>query len=270
YYGWSYPGSWWSVTNGYVNVLLGTGGGNFAAPITTPLSSGSPVGLAVADLDRDRRLDVAAAHQDTRPLHALLNNRSGALGSPVNYNTGWSPRAVTVGDFPGDGKLDLATAGQTVDILPGLGSGTFQGVVRVYIDPTSLAAADFNGDGKLDVVTVEPSTGAVSVLLGNGNATLTLPINFTAGSLPTAADAGEFIGCGRPDLATANDGSGDVSVILTDGAWPALDAPTLRVGDVTVTEGNDGTTTAAFTVTLSAAPTQEVTVRYATADSAQI
>src|SRR5262249_38990687 len=62
YYGWSYPGSWWSVTNGYVNVLLGTGGGNFAAPITTPLSSGSPVGLAVADLDGDGWLDVATAN----------------------------------------------------------------------------------------------------------------------------------------------------------------------------------------------------------------
>src|SRR5262249_59023347 len=113
-------------------------------------------------------LDGATANQDTGTVSVLLTNRSGALGSPVNYNTGWYPRAVTVGDFTGDGKLDLATAGQTVDILPGLGSGTFQGVVRVYIDPTSLAAADFNGDGKLDVVTVEPSTGAVSVLLGNG------------------------------------------------------------------------------------------------------
>lgn len=42
--------------------------------------------------------------------------------------------------------------------------------------------------------------------------------------------------------------------------------PKLSVSDVTVTEGNSGTTTARFTVTLSAAAAGTVTVRYATAD----
>ncbi|HKR63590.1 MAG TPA: Calx-beta domain-containing protein [Thermoanaerobaculia bacterium] len=56
------------------------------------------------------------------------------------------------------------------------------------------------------------------------------------------------------------------------GAWslnPAssLDPlPTLSINDVAVTEGNAGTTTANFTVTLSAASAVPVTVNYATAD----
>jgi probable HAF family extracellular repeat protein len=42
--------------------------------------------------------------------------------------------------------------------------------------------------------------------------------------------------------------------------------PLVSIGDVTVTEGNTGTRTAAFTVTLSAASSQPVTVDYATAN----
>jgi hypothetical protein len=42
--------------------------------------------------------------------------------------------------------------------------------------------------------------------------------------------------------------------------------PTLSINDVSVSEGNAGTTTAAFTVTLSAAAAGVVTVNYATAD----
>src|SRR4051794_27087311 len=43
-------------------------------------------------------------------------------------------------------------------------------------------------------------------------------------------------------------------------------APTLYIDDVSVTEGNSGTTNAIFTVTLSPASTQTVSVAYSTAN----
>ena len=43
-------------------------------------------------------------------------------------------------------------------------------------------------------------------------------------------------------------------------------APALSIDDVTVTEGNSGTTNAVFTVSLSAAYPLAVTVNYATAN----
>ncbi|MBX9623640.1 MAG: cadherin-like domain-containing protein [Gemmataceae bacterium] len=49
-----------------------------------------------------------------------------------------------------------------------------------------------------------------------------------------------------------------------DGGGPAL--PTLSIADVAVAEGNSGTRSATFTITLSAAAKGAVTVRYATAD----
>ena len=58
----------------------------------------------------------------------------------------------------------------------------------------------------------------------------------------------------------SRDGQG-IGTITNDDA-----TPTLTIGDVTVAEGNAGTTTAMFTVTLSAASGQTVTVNYATAN----
>jgi Calx-beta domain len=47
---------------------------------------------------------------------------------------------------------------------------------------------------------------------------------------------------------------------------PGSSTPSLKINDVTVTEGNTGTRAATFTITLSAASTQPVTVAYATAN----
>ena len=75
----------------------------------------------------------------------------------VDYATGTYPFSVAVGDFNGDGKLDLAVTNSgdnTVSVLLGKGDGTFQAHVDYAtgdINPQWLVAADFNRDGKLDI-----------------------------------------------------------------------------------------------------------------------
>ena len=64
-------------------------------------------------------------------------------------------------------------------------------------------------------------------------------------------------------------GEAAVAVLLNDGNWPhsrLRRSSRSRIDDATVTEGNTGTVAATFTVTLSAASTQTITVDYATAD----
>jgi hypothetical protein len=63
---------------------------------------------------------------------------------------------VTVGDFNGDGKLDLAVAndlGNNVSVLLGTGTGSFGTATNFTVgsNPRSVTVGDFNGDGKLDL-----------------------------------------------------------------------------------------------------------------------
>jgi hypothetical protein len=79
---------------------------------------------------------------------------------------------VAVGDFNGDGFLDLAIifAGG-VRVLLGNGDGTFQTTPLSYIagsGPSSLAVGDFNGDNWPDLAVANASSNDVSILLNDG------------------------------------------------------------------------------------------------------
>ncbi|MDT4966099.1 MAG: large repetitive protein [Acidobacteriota bacterium] len=63
-----------------------------------------------------------------------------------------------------------------------------------------------------------------------------------------------------------SNGSGFVSLI---GSFPVV-PPNISINDITVTEGDSGTTAANFTVTLSAPTTHRVTINYATANGTGI
>jgi hypothetical protein len=112
---------------------------------------------------------------------------------------------VAVGDFNGDGKLDLAVAdygSSSVSVLLGNGDGSFQ-AQRTFAAgnyPHSLAVGDFNGDGHLDLAT---STG--KILLGNGDGTFQAPTTFAAVG-GSAVAVGVFTGDGDLDLAVTGPG----------------------------------------------------------------
>ena len=131
-----------------------------------------------------------------------------ALNAPSAFGAGTTPYSVAVGDFNGDGKLDLAVANEgsdNVSILLGNGDGTFQAAVDygAGTDPDSVAVGDFNGDGKLDLVVANDDSNNVSILLGNGDGTFQAAVNYGV-SAPSSVAVGDFNGDGKLDLAVAN------------------------------------------------------------------
>jgi len=141
----------------------------------------------------------------------------------VNFDVGPGPLSLAVGDFNGDGKLDLAVANDdgTVSVLLGNGNGTFQSAVTYSIggQVNSVTVGDFNGDGKLDLAVTQFSSNNVGfgILLGNGNGTFQPTVKYSVGQNPNKLIAGDFNGDGRLELAVADSGitnQGAVSVLL--------------------------------------------------------
>ncbi|NCR19475.1 MAG: hypothetical protein GPJ22_20640, partial [Microcystis aeruginosa LL13-03] len=260
-----------------VSVLLGTGTGSFG-PATNFTVGNSPASVTVGDFNGDGKSDLAVANNSSNNVSVLLGTGTGSFGPATNFTVGSGPLSVTVGDFNGDGKSDLAVAnryGNNVSVLLGTGTGSFGTATNFSVGsfPFSVTVGDFNGDGKSDLAVANFNRNNVSVLLGTGTGSFGTATNFTVGSSPISVAVGDFNGDGKSDLATANDFANNVSVLLnadptatvtiTDVSQPAI---SLTINDVTVTEGNSGTTNAVFTVSLSSAASTVVSVNYATAN----
>jgi hypothetical protein len=249
--------------NHQLSVLLGDGAGNFTQHATY---DGYDVGQlrspVLADFDGDGRTDVAVSDWQAGLIRVFLNLGDGTLQPSRGISVGTGANSLAVGDFNGDGKLDLAGttfSDGSVKMLLGNGDGAFD-VGQSFVfgsKPTSVEIADITGDGNLDLVV---TAGGLNVLPGRGNGTFDQPIKIDGASGSSVAVA-DFNSDGRLDVATNS-----VAILINDGDWPSPQPQQrlISINDVTKAEGNARTTLFTFTVTLSAASSQAVTVNYAT------
>ncbi len=148
-----------------------------------------------------------------------------------------APSAIALGDFNGDGNVDIAvadSANNRVGILFGNGDGGFTAPVfyPTGAEPVALVAQDFNADGALDLAVVNAGDGVtpstVSILLGNltngtPNGTFAAKTDYPVDVAPSAVVFADFNGDGISDLAVANHGDSTgnggnvVSILLGNG-----------------------------------------------------
>jgi len=94
---------------GAISIFLGNGDGTFQGQVD--YSVAFPETVATADFNGDGKLDLVAANNNSPVSSAvvLLGNGDGTFQTGVSYPLGKEANFVTVGDFNGDKKLDLAT-----------------------------------------------------------------------------------------------------------------------------------------------------------------
>jgi hypothetical protein len=215
---------------GTLSLLVGNGDGTFQAPQTIHFHPGVhifPRDLVAGDFFGDGHLDLAVSESvvldSPSEIDVLRGNGDGTFGTDVTTFLPFdaNPRGLAVGDFNGDGKLDLAVVGTSgtqdgVYVLRGNGNGGFLSPFLFLPTDTSSAgatAADLTGNGVLDLVVANSLAATVSVLRGRGDGTFQSAVNYPVGAGANAVVVGNFTGDGIPDLATANAADNTVSVL---------------------------------------------------------
>jgi hypothetical protein len=260
-------------TTDSVSILIGTGASSFAPPVSFPAGT-RPGFVTAADLNNDGNFDLIVSNPDTDNISVLLGNGAGGFGAPTSFATGDNPSWVAVADVNGDGNNDLAVGSVgTVTVFNGNGLGGFPSATNysVGISAASVVISDLNGDAKPDLAVGDNTSGNLSILLNSGTGAFGSPTSLPSGGAPSFLAAADFNGDGAPDLAVVNR---LLDAFLVGSMTPLLNTcaaalspppvPGLVMNDLTVTEGDGGTTNAIVTVNLSQPSNQTVSVSYFT------
>lgn len=196
-----------------------------------------PGSVAVADLDRDGRLDAVVANQASGTVSVFNGVGGGALaeapGSP--FPAGPNPNDLALGDFDGDGRPDLAVANHDSDRVTVLLAGDAGFAPRpagplavdVRPHPHGLAAADLDGDSDLDLALDSWEDDTVRLFWSDGTGA------FTPAASPLAVGPhpyqkvrlADVDGDGTADVLTPNLEGASVTVLLGDGRGGFQPAP---------------------------------------------
>ena len=182
----------------------------------------------------------------------LVVNLSNLSGSPGRIADGQATATITDDDpLPVVSVDDVSTAegssgtrNATFTISLSTVSGRSITVNWATTAGTAIAGTDYVA-----------ASGTRTIAAGSTTASVAITVN---GDTQPEGDETFGISLSNPVNATVGDGSGAGTIANDDGL------PVVSVNDVTVTEGDAGTTSATFTISLSTASGQAVTVAWAT------
>jgi hypothetical protein len=159
-----------------LQIFLGNGDGTFTpGAIYSGVITYGSMPLPAADLRGIGILDLISPGDGNDSVEVFLGNGDGTFQPEKRYFAVW-PVCTAVGDFNGDGKLDIVACDNEpsrvsgVSVLLGNGDGTFQKANFYPAGAQAVAAvvADFNGDKKPDVAIADNLYSYVTTMLNTG------------------------------------------------------------------------------------------------------
>jgi hypothetical protein len=167
-------------------VMEGFGDGTFSQSVVSLQAGYFPAWISAADMNGDGRPDLVVGSTYSNTLAVFINHGGGSFAPlPMEFATpqftdGAGQGPISMGDFNGDKKLDVAVASQVgVQVMLNVGGGLLQAPSAFELGGGSgqMFAADMTGDGHLDLA-VETfgyggNVGAVNLLVGDGRGDFT-------------------------------------------------------------------------------------------------
>ena len=196
-----------------------------------------PMGVAVADFDGDRFVDIAVTSAAEDKVSVVMNGADGSFLAAVDVPlaNGSEPHSIVAADVDNDGDVDLVVTRSGLDdvqVLINDGGAMFtpgDTVAAAFQTPRHLAAGHLDDNGFVDVVTASGSSNEVSVLLNTGGV-FASPLTYAVDGGPRGLVTAPIAGDASVDIVVATHDSGTLSVLLNQGAGTFLQAPSVWVG----------------------------------------
>jgi hypothetical protein len=211
------PLDWAAVGPGDVAMVRSLGDSMFS--ITTALPSGPGWDAGFGNIDDVAGEDLIVTATSVPGVQVWLADMGTYTQAPSLAAD--APQGIALGDFDGDGDLDVAvadTGAGRVRLYPndgvgGFGSDLQSAIATVY----DVVAADLDGDNRAEVMAVDSTMGNVVVIDVNMDFDVVQQsLSVAVGSVPRRIALGDVDGDGRLDVVTANRMSGDASILLND------------------------------------------------------
>jgi VCBS repeat protein/centrosomal CEP192-like protein len=218
-----------------VIIFLNQGSGTFKeSSVINGVPMGGTGNVVLADINNDKKLDIVLV-DSAGDIFTFLGKGTGLFSTgpayPLQAQINGGNYVVAVGDFNGDGTLDLLdTNGMNTNTVSlGRGDGSFQtnaiSAFSTTLLANNIATADFNGDGFPDIAQSLSggANGKIGINLGSSHGVLGTTSQVTASTC--ANNLVEWVATGDVN----GDGKADIVATMQDASFAGCQNHTVAV-----------------------------------------